>query len=720
MKARITKTSNIIAIFVEYTNNEVTMDKNEARIRATELVDQMTLEEMVSQLRYDAPAIERLNIPEYNWWNEGLHGVARAGTATSFPQSIGLGATFDKDIMEVIGDIISTEQRAKYNEFSRRGDRDIYKGLTIWSPNINVFRDPRWGRGQETYGEDPLLISEMAIRFIDGIQGDGKYMKGAACAKHMAVHSGPENLRHQFDAVASKKDMAETYLPQFEECIKRANVESVMGAYNRVNGVPACAHEELINLIRDDWGFDGHFVSDCWAIRDFHEGHRVTKTPEDSAAMALKAGCDLNCGCTYQKLLKAIKSGKVSKDYARISAIRLFTTRFILGMFDETEFDSLGYQDVEAPEHLEVAKKASDECIVLLKNNGALPLKKDIKNIAVIGPNAYSAKALIGNYHGTSARNVTVLDGIRQVFDNSRVYYSEGADLTNKKPDPLSREYHIIAEAKTVTDMSDAVVLVLGLNEDFEGEEGDEGNMFASGDKVDLQYPECQRRLMEEVCTEAKKKGIPVILVSMTGSAMDMRYADENCDAIIQAWYPGAFGGLSVAKVLCGDVNPSGKLPVTVYKTTEELPDFTDYSMKGRTYRYIETEPLYPFGYGLNYSNSDVVSAKVIDKNDDGVKIEVELKNDSSVDVTEVVQAYVKNEDSNETLHPHLASFERVSIKGNQGATAVLTVPNKAFTVIDDDGKRIEVSKSKIYIGLGQPDERTKALTGKTIITIEV
>ncbi|MBR4832217.1 MAG: glycoside hydrolase family 3 C-terminal domain-containing protein, partial [Butyrivibrio sp.] len=391
------------------------MDRTEARKRAKELVAKMTVEEKAGQLRYDAPAIERLGVPAYNWWNEALHGVARAGTATMFPQAIGLAAAFDDELMGCIGEIIAIEGRAKYNEQSKRGDRDIYKGLTFWAPNVNIFRDPRWGRGHETYGEDPFLTSTLAVPFIKGMQGDGEYMKVAACAKHFAVHSGPEAERHYFNAKASAKDLEETYLPAFEACVKEADVEAVMGAYNRTNDEPCCANKPLmVDILRDKWGFQGHFVSDCWAVRDFHENHKVTGTPEESVKLALDLGCDLNCGCTYQKLMNAYRAGLIDEETITTSCERLFTTRFLLGMFDKTEYDEIPYTVVECKEHLEAAHKAAKESIVLLKNDGILPLDKSkIKTIGVVGPNADSRSALIGNYHGTASRYITVLEGIQ-------------------------------------------------------------------------------------------------------------------------------------------------------------------------------------------------------------------------------------------------------------------------------------------------------------------
>ena len=695
------------------------MNREKARERAEELVNQMTVEEACSQLRYDAPAIPRLNIPEYNWWCEALHGVARAGTATSFPQAIGLGAAFDTELMGEIGEVIATEGRAKYNEYSSHGDRDIYKGLTFWSPNVNLFRDPRWGRGQETYGEDPYLISRLAVPFIKGIQGDGEYMKGAACAKHFVVHSGPEALRHEFNATASEKDLWETYLPAFEACVTEAGVESVMGAYNRTNGEVCCGHSYIQSIIKDKWGFKGHFVSDCWAVRDFHEKHKVTKSNEESAALALNKGCDLNCGCTYVHLMKAYNKGLVTEETIRQAAIRLFTTRFLLGMFDETEYDGLNYLDVETKEHIAVAKRASDESIVLLKNDGILPLDKD-KNqvIAVIGPNADSRRPLIGNYYGTSSEYITAIEGIREAAgENTRILYSEGCDLSRKKPDPLSREYNCIAEAEAVMDRSDLVILVIGLNETLEGEEGDEGNHYASGDKPDLAFPKPQQKLIDTVI----KSGKPFITVVMTGSAMDLTLLSEHSSAIMQAWYPGARGGRSIGDIIFGKVNPSGKLPVTFYRNTDDLPDFEDYSMKGRTYRFIETEPLYPFGYGLTYSDVSIDEARIEGDRTSGARISVTVRNDSSMTAAEVVQVYAKSDDADEARNGKLAGFARVTCEGGKSVDIVIDIPSENLRVVRQDGSRVlPEGEIKLYVGFGQPDARTEALTGKksAVLTI--
>lgn len=700
------------------------MNRQEARRRATELVSKMTLEEKASQLKFDSPAIERLGVPEYNWWNEALHGVARAGTATMFPQSIALGATFDDDLLQEVGEVISTEGRAKYNMQSTRGDRDIYKGLTFWSPNVNIFRDPRWGRGHETYGEDPFLTSRMGVRFVKGIQGDGEYLKAAACAKHFAVHSGPERERHFFDAIASKKDMEETYLPAFEACVTEANVEAVMGAYNRTNGEPCCAHEVLMNeYLRGKWGFEGHYVSDCWAIKDFHENHKVTETPEQSVKLALEMGCDVNCGCTYQRILDAVKQGILDEKYIDRSCIRLFTTRFLLGLFDKTELDEIPYSKVECKEHIELSHRATRESVVMLKNNGILPLDKNVtKKIAVIGPNANNRTSLIGNYHGTSSRYITVLEGVQdELGDDGRVFYSEGCHLWQDRIEFLSKEGQpdLLAEAKAVCDEADAVILVVGLDEILEGEEGDAG----PGDKVDLLFPRPQRILMDTVYGTGK----PVILVNMCGSAMDLRESDEKAAAILQAWYPGARGGKDVAEIIFGKCSPSGKLPLTFYESSDDLPDIKDYSMKNRTYRYFEGTPLYPFGFGLTYGDcyvKDMSVEKVDGDGFDGVNVTVKVKNAGKAETEDVIQVYIKDEESEFAVRNHsLCGFKRVSLGAGEEKTVTFKIDKRAFTSVDEDGNREIFSKKfTLYTALSQPDERSEKLTGHKALsqTIEI
>lgn len=685
-------------------------NREEAKKKAKELVAQMTLEEKASQLKYDAPPINRLGVPAYNWWNEALHGVARAGTATSFPQAIGMAAMFDDEMMKKIADTIATEGRAKYNAYSGKGDRDIYKGLTFWSPNVNIFRDPRWGRGHETYGEDPYLTSRLGVAFVEGLQGDKEVMKTAACAKHYAVHSGPEALRHEFNAVASKKDMAETYLPAFEALVKEAEVESVMGAYNRTNGEPCCGSNTLIrDILRDQWGFQGHFVSDCWAIKDFHENHRITQDAKESAAMALKAGCDVNCGNTYLHILKAYQAGLVTEEDITQAAERLFTTRFLLGLFDGSEYDDIPYEVVECKEHIQLARDAARKSAVLLKNNGVLPLKKsEINTIGVIGPNADSRVALIGNYHGTASRYITVLEGIQdEAGDDIRVLYSEGSGLCNRKVEGLAWDQDRISEAQIVAEHSDVVILAVGLDETLEGEEMDQGNHVGSGDKEDLKLPAVQMELIEKVLEIGK----PTIVVLLAGSAIDLSYADEHADAILQAWYPGAGGGEAIADLLFGKISPSGKLPVTFYRDLEHMPGFEDYSMENRTYRYMEEEALYPFGYGLTYGNVEVEEAgfTIMPKKEQDFEVEVTLSNRGGTAVEEVVQLYIKDTKSALAVKNYsLCAFQRVALGAEETVKTTLKVQASALEAIDEEGRRVlDSDEFTLYAGISQPDRRS-------------
>ncbi len=704
------------------------MKREEARRRAEELVSQMTLEERAGQLRYDAPAIERLGIPAYNWWSESLHGVARAGIATVFPQAIGMAAAFDDELIEEIAGCISTEGRAKYNAYSAENDRDIYKGLTFWSPNVNIFRDPRWGRGHETYGEDPYLTSRLGVAYVKGLQGDGEVLKAAACAKHYAVHSGPEAVRHEFNATATAKDMEETYLPAFEALVKEAHVEAVMGAYNRTNGEPCCGSKTLMkDILRDRWKFEGHYVSDCWAILDFHEHHMVTSTPAESAAMALNAGCDLNCGVTYLHLLTAYEQGLVTEEAITEAAVRLYTTRYLLGLFDKTQYDSIPYEVVECEEHMALADKITKESIVMLKNDGILPLDVNkIKTIGVIGPNANSRRALMGNYHGTSSEYVTVSEGIqRYTAGKARVLYSEGCALFEDKTENLALQGDRLAEAKIVAKHSDVVILCLGLDETLEGEEGDTGNSYASGDKTDLLLPKCQRDLREAVASVGK----PVVCCMMTGSAIDLSYPSEHFNAVMQLWYPGARGGKGIADILFGEVSPSGKLPVTFYNGLEQLPDFTDYAMKGRTYRYMEDKAQYPFGFGLTYGQVEVKAAEVSGVSDEkdsfglpDVKVKVTVVNNGAYDTDDVVEIYVKNTDSAHAVkNPALCAFKRIHVKAGQSMETELTVSGRAFTVVDDSGvRKADGSHYKLYAGTTQPDARSIELTGIKPVELDV
>ncbi len=684
--------------------------------RAEDLADKMTFEEQVPQLSYGAPAIDRLGVPAYNWWNEGLHGVARAGTATMFPQAIGLAAMFDDKLLGKVAKIIATEARAKYNASSKKGDRDIYKGLTLWSPNINIFRDPRWGRGHETYGEDPYLTTKLGVSFVKNLQGDGKFMMAAGCAKHFAAHSGPEALRHEFNTIASKKDLSETYLPAFEALVKEAKVEGVMGAYTRLNGDPTCASPFLMGKLKE-WGFNGYFVSDCWAIRDFHESHHVTKTPTESAAMAINAGCDLNCGNTYVHMIAAEQEGLVSKETIRKAVVNLMRTRMRLGLFEEhTEFDDIQYDVVACEEHRKVSLECAEKSMVLLKNKGMLPLKKkSLKSIAVIGPNSDSIDALRGNYYGTSVAPKTFLEGIRDEVAGTdiRVYYAEGASLSNDRIQPLAFADDGIAEALILAEMSDAVVLCVGLDATLEGEQGDTGNAFDSGDKRDLLLPEGQRVLIEKVLALGK----PTVVVLAAGSSINP--LAEKADALIQAWYPGELGGTALANILFGKVSPSGKLPLTFYQSIEGIPDFADYSMKGRTYRYTRTNILYPFGYGLTYSKV-VVTDCVYD--DSTGKASVTVQNQGDADTEDVVQLYIRNTASeNATPFPKLCGFKRVAIPSGGEIVVELTIEESAFDVVNEEGEVIrEGNTFDLFAGVSQPDELSRELTGSSCVCVSV
>ncbi len=693
------------------------MTREHAKQLAEELVGRMTVEEMAGQLRFDAPAIERLGIPAYNWWNEALHGLARGGTATSFPQAIGMAAMFDDELLRKIASAIADEARAKYNALSAEGDRDIYHGLTMWSPNVNIFRDPRWGRGHETYGEDPYLTSRLGAAFVRGLQGEGESLKTSACAKHFAAHSGPEALRHCFNALVSPKDMEETYLPAFRTLVCDAGVESVMGAYNRTNGEPCCASETLMQKLRGEWGFQGHFVSDCWAIRDFHENHKITASPVESVTKALKAGCDLNCGCTYQHIMHAYELGLVTQEDIRRCAVRLFTTRFLLGILGDegSEYDAIPYSVIECEEHLALAHRAALRSCVLLKNDGLLPLDPEAgETIGVIGPNANSRSALIGNYHGTASRYVTVLEGIQDLTaGRCRILYSQGCALSEDRVEPLAQADDRIAEAVAVAKNSDKVILVLGLDETLEGEEGDTGNSYYSGDKADLLLPAPQRALLSRVLALGK----PTVVILMAGSAIDLSEAQEKADAVLLSWYPGASGGRAVAELLFGNESPSGKLPVTFYRNDAlaHMPAFTDYSMRGRTYRYYRETPLYPFGYGLSYGSCSLSALEA-----DTGHARLTVRNESDRELEEVVELYLHDESSAfAPPNPVLCGFRRIRLAPHEEKALTIEIDKAAFTVVNDAGERLPGSGSwTLYAGFGAPDQRTAELTGRKPLSL--
>ncbi|MDE6726577.1 MAG: glycoside hydrolase family 3 C-terminal domain-containing protein [Oscillospiraceae bacterium] len=676
--------------------------------RAEALTNAMTVEEQASRLRYDSPAVERLGIPAYNWWNEGLHGLARSGVATMFPQAIGLAAMFELSLTERAGEITSIEARAKYNQYSKKGDRDIYKGLTIWAPNINIFRDPRWGRGHETYGEDPFLTAENGKAYVRGLQGSGKTLRTAACAKHLAAHSGPEAIRHGFDSKVTQKDMEETYLPAFEALVK-AGVEGVMGAYNSVNGLPSCACPPLMKKLRE-WGFKGYFVSDCWAIRDFHECHKITNSPAESTAMAIKSGCSLNCGCTYVNILAALEQGLIEKEDIRAACVEVMSTLIRLGMFDKaTEYDDIPFSVVSCKEHKAVSLECARRSMVMLKNNGILPLnEKELRTVAVIGPNADSRACLEGNYNGIADRYVTFLEGIQDRF-SGRVIYAEGCHLYKDRMSGLAMANDRIAEAVAAAECSDVVVLCVGLDASVEGEEGDTGNEFSSGDKNDLRLPECQRILIREVM----KTGKPVVIVCAAGSAIN---TESDPDALIHAWYAGSEGGKALAEILFGDVSPSGKLPVTFYEKTELLPEFTDYSMKNRTYRYAENNVLYPFGYGLTYSKV-IVTALEYGNGTAAVTVE----NIGGTLAEDVIQLYIKDHCEHAVPNHSLCGFKRISLEAGEKKRVEIAIDPRAFTAVDDSGERaVFGDRFTLYAGTHQPDEISRKLSGTDCISVDI
>jgi beta-glucosidase len=659
-----------------FQNPSLTFDQ-----RVNDLVARLSLNEKVRLMQNnDGGGIARLGIPAYNWWNESLHGVARDGVATVFPQAIGMAATWNPALIQREADVISTEARAKHQEHVRKGEFEIYQGLTFWSPNINIFRDPRWGRGQETYGEDPFLTSRIGISFVKGMQGnDPKYFKVIATAKHFAVHSGPEPLRHTFDAVPTKRDLFETYLPAFEALVKEGKVYSLMGAYNSVYGKPACASDLLLKeLLRNKWGFQGYVVSDCGAIGDFYNGHKYAPSAKEASAEAVLAGTDLTCGNEYTALEQAVAEGLISTRDIDVSIKRLFLARFKLGMFDPASmvsYANIPFSENNTPEHDRLSLDVAHQSMVLLKNNGILPLGNKYKKIAVIGPNANDLDVLLGNYNGTPSNPVNVIQGIKNragknteiIFEKGMPSYNEAANI-----DPNAE-----AKKKAALDaaaQSDVVIFVGGISPRLEGEEMKvnlEG--FEGGDRTSLDLPKEQ----EELIKALKATGKPVVLVLMSGSALSVNWENENLPAILQAWYPGQEGGNAVADVLFGNYNPGGRLPITFYKSVNDLPKFEDYNMDGRTYKYFSGKTLYPFGHGLSYSTFKYNSAKVTlpeIKAGQQTFVEVSVTNTSKITGDEVVQVYASAKGIKE-FRPikTLVGFERVTIPA--GKTVVVKIP---------------------------------------------
>lgn len=696
-----------------YLDPELSVDE-----RVADLVSRLELSEKCALLRYDAPAVERLGIPAYNWWNEALHGVGRAGRATVFPQAIGLAATFDAELVEQVASAVGDEARAKHHEAKRQGSRQQYQGLTFWTPNVNLFRDPRWGRGQETWGEDPWLTGELGAAYVRGLQGrDPHYLKTAACAKHFAVHSGPEALRHEFDACPSKKDFEESYLPAFERLVQEG-VESVMGAYNRVYGEPCCGSELLLKkILRERWGFRGHVVSDCWAIRDFHTKHHVTETVEESAAMALKNGCDLNCGSVYcSALLDAVKMGLCTEADVDVALKNILGTLFRLGFFDSEEsipYAGLSPDIVAGEAHGELARRAAVESLVLLKNEGgALPIRESDRYMVVAGPHAASVEALMGNYFGMSPKMTTVLEGLAgRAPERLRIDYRKGCQMDRENANPT--DWCTFEAAQ-----SDIVVAAMGIDPNIEGEEGDAIQSEHKGDRVDTALPANQIAFVQKIARNIKEKGTGARLIVLLfgGSHLSVPEIHEAADAVLQVWYPGQAGGEAIAQVLFGDISPSGRMPFSVPFRVEDLPDFEDYSMAGRTYKYMDPgKMLYPFGFGLGFSPVRYHAVSLSSERvavSGCLEVKVTVENTGKQPTREPVQIYVSPMESTaEEPAFRLVAVEKVDVAAGERRTVSVVVDGKQFHRYTEAGERVPLSgKQVLRVGGCLPVERCREL----------
>ncbi|GAA4950252.1 glycoside hydrolase family 3 C-terminal domain-containing protein [Algibacter agarivorans] len=687
-------------------STELTFDE-----RVELLINCLTVEEKISQLLNASDAVKRLDIKSYDWWNEALHGVARGPRATIFPQAIGLASTFDEELIEKVGSAISDEARAVNNHLVKNNGKFIrYMGLSFWSPNVNIFRDPRWGRGQETYGEDPFLSGKIGAAFIKGMQGNHpKYLKTAACAKHYAVHSGPEALRHSFNAVVNNQDLHETYLPAFKACVD-AGVEAVMCAYNRTNGEACCGSPSLLQtILRDNWGFQGHVVSDCGAIRNFHKFHEVTKTPEESAALALLSGTNLNCGKTYETLSEALKQGLVTENDIDNGLRPLLKTRFKLGMFDNPEvnpYANIGLETIHSKEHIQLSREVAQKSIVLLKNDNVLPLKKDLNHLYVSGPLAGDVRTLIGNYHGLGDNLVTLAEGVvAKVSPITRVQYRAGA-MINQPNKNKGDNYSWLASK------ADATIIALGLTIVMEGEENEAIGSSNKGDNITMQLPENQLAYLRKMRGKHDK---PLIVVIFAGCPLDLTEVSELADAVIYAWYPGEQGGSAIADVIFGDVSPSGKLPITFPKNKEQLPAYDDYNMTGRTYKYMTKEPLYPFGYGMTYAKLNISNMKIssdrIKKNTAQI-VEATILNDGDVAIEDVLQLYVslKDNDANVPIAA-LKAVKRIKLRAKESRLVKFSLDQEAFNYIDLQGKsKRHKGKAIVTLGNASPGNRSLEL----------
>lgn len=686
--------------------------------RVQDLISRLSLEEKVMMMTSDARGVDRLGIPRYNFWSEALHGVGRNGRATVFPQAIGMAATWDPDLVERIAAAIADEARAKYNAaLGHNGASGQYQGLTFWSPNVNIFRDPRWGRGQETWGEDPYLTGEMGAAFVRGLQGDHpKYLKTAACAKHYAVHSGPEKHRHTFDAVVSRRDLYDTYLPAFKKLVTEAGVEAVMGAYNRTNGEPCCASSLLLeDILREQWKFTGHVVSDCGAVSDIHNGHKLTRDAVESAAVALKAGCDMSCIYEYEHLSEALERGLITEADIDRSLGRTLGTRFKLGMFDPPEkvpFSTISMEVVGSQEHRELAYQAAIKSVVLLKNyNNTLPIKDDIRSIAVVGPNAGSIDVLLGNYFGTNSHLTTLLEGIVGAAPEwIKVEYRPGCQLVQSTTNPLDQSVYTAGS-------SDLTIACMGISPLLEGEEGSASLSTEQGDRADISLPAVQVEYIRKMAVQ----GARIILVLFGGSPISLGEVENMVQAVIQVWYPGQEGGRAVADILFGKRTPSGKLPLTFPKSVQDLPPFEDYSMAGRTYRYAETEPAYPFGFGLSYTQfyySELAVPQVVLDPAEGLNFNLKVSNTGEWDGEEVVQVYLSDLEASTVVPRYkLVAFRRIGLRAGESKKIAFTLPGEDFMLVDDSGKWVlEAGTFRLWVGGCSPDRRGQDLGAAQLV----
>jgi len=686
--------------------------KQPLSVRVNDLIKQLSLEEKAQQMLDQSPAIARLGIPAYSWWNEALHGVGRSAPATVFPQAIGLGATFDDDLALREATAISDEARAVYNAAIAKNHYVKYGGLTFWTPNINIFRDPRWGRGQETYGEDPTLTSRLGVAFVKGLQGnDPRYLKVAACAKHYAVHSGPEKLRHEFNAEASPQDLRETYLPAFKALVKDGNVEAVMCAYNSTNGEPCCGNEFLLSqVLRKEWGFRGHVVSDCGALDDLYQGHKTVKTKTEAAALALSRGVDLNCGDTYTKLPDAVRQGLLKETQVDSALAILLRTRFKLGLFDgpnATPYDKLGPEVVNSAAHRALAKEVALKSMVLLKNNGVLPLRPDLGKYFVTGPNATSVEALLGNYYGVNSQMTTILEGlVGAVQPGSQIEYKQGALLDRPNINPID---WTTGEAK----QTDAILVVLGITGVLEGEEGESIASAHTGDRLDYNLPQNQIDFLKKLRQGSKT---PIIAIVTGGSPMNLSEVHELADAVLLTWYPGEEGGNAVADLVFGKASPSGRLPVTFPKSLAQLPAYESYGMKGRTYRYLEAEPMYPFGYGLSYGKFTYsgikLSATKTAKNKP-VELTATVTNTGTMASEEVTQLYLTHPAKAGVQTPLFAlkGYQRLRLAPGASQVVKFTLTPDMLALIGKDGTAaVPSGPVTVWVGGSLPSARSLAL----------